>query len=312
MTLQQLRCLRELVRNELGVSRTALAMHTTQPAISKMIRALEKELELELFVRRGNRLICLTDGGNEALALAQRVLSDTQAIAGIGRERRTDTTGTLRLATTHIHARYALLPVVQRFAKDFPNVNLVLSQGTPGEILQWVAAGTVDIGVSTLPPKVPKGVVTLEAYAIERCLVVPAGHELLGMGRLTIEHIAQYPLVTYDERFNSGWVVQREFQLRGLSPRVAVRAMDANVIKAYVAAGLGVAVLQKMAFEPSRDDDLRSIACDHIFPSSTAVISLRDGQFLRGYAKKFIETIAPRWTPDAMALAMRQHVVLDA
>jgi DNA-binding transcriptional LysR family regulator len=246
-----------------------------------------------LFVRRGNRLVGLTDAGQEAAALARRVLNDTRALSNLARTAEAMNSGTLRIGTTHIHARYALLDVIRRFRCAFPEIDLELAQGTPAEILRWVSEGAADLGISTLPQSTPAGIITIDAYPIRRCLIVPRDHPLLRRKKVTIENIARYPLVAYDERFNSGWAVLREFERHGLSPRVVVRATDANVIKAYVAAGLGVAVLQQMALEPDRDTDLVVIETGRIFPPSMAVISLRADQFVRGYMQAFIDMLSP-------------------
>jgi LysR family cys regulon transcriptional activator len=292
MTLQQLRCLQAVIASQLSVSRAADALHTTQPAVSKLIRSLEGEIGVELFVRRGNRLVGLTDAGQEAAALSRRVLNDTRALSGLASAGLAGGSGTLRVGTTHIHARYGLLDAIRRFSAAYPAVNLELLQGHPAQIVQWVSENAVDLGISTLPDATPEGIVTLEAYAIPRCLIVPRRHPLLKVARVTIEDIARYPLVTYDEHFNSGWMVTREFERRGLAPRVVVRATDANVIKAYVAAGLGVAVLQQMAVEPRRDTDLAVIDTGDLFPPSMAAVSLRADQYVRGYMQDFIDMIA--------------------
>jgi LysR family cys regulon transcriptional activator len=307
MTLQQLRCLHQVVESGLSVSRAAAALHTTQPGVSKMVRSLEREIGVEIFVRKGNRLATLTDAGREALALARRVLRDSSALAHLGTDLRTDTAGTLRVGTTHIHARYSLIDVARRFFAKYPAVKLEFTIGPPVQILRGVIEGAIDIGLSTLPEKVPEDVMTLKAYAIERCLIVPKRHPLLALDTVSIEDIARYPLITYDDSYTSGWVVQREFQRRGLAPRVVMRAMDASVIKAYVAAGIGIAIFQKMALEPARDRELRTIATDHIFPASTAMVSLRSDHLLRPFGFDFIHMAAPQWSREAIERRLRSR-----
>ncbi len=291
MTLKQLRCLLALTDHGLSVSRAAVALHTSQPGVSKMVGALEKEIGLNFFVRTGNRLVGLTDAGRNAVELARRVLRDTGTISTLAGNVQTGFTGTLRVGTTHVHACYALVEIVQRFLTAHPGVDLVLTQGTPIEILNWVREGSIDIGVSTLPKRLPDDIVTFEAYSVERCLIVPRGHPLLKARSLSIQDIARYPLITYDEAFNSGWVVQREFQRRGVTPRVVIRATDANVIKSYVAAGVGIAILQKMAVDPVRDTNLRVIPSDHLFPASMSMISVQREHVLRQFGHDFINMI---------------------
>lgn len=298
-----MRCLLAVVDNQFSVSRAAVALFTTQPGVSKMIKAFEHETGLDVFTRSGKRLSGLTEAGRHAIALARRVLQDVITLSQMAKNPTTDVCGTLRIGTTHIHARYVLVPIVKRFSEAYPGVNLVLNQGTPQQILDWVTEGAIDIGLSTLPVRSPPGVLTLDAYRIERCLIAPLGHPLLGLKRVTLDEVARYPLVIYDENFSSGWVVQREFQRRGLTPRIAMRATDTNVIKAYVAAGIGVAVVQKMAVSPLLDTDIGIIASDPIFPASMAMISLRSDHLLKNFGYDFIEMIAPRWNRNALSAA---------
>lgn len=295
MTLQQLRCLCEVVDRGYSVSRAAVALHTSQPAVSKLVKQLEQQMGAELFVRSRGRIAGLTEIGRDVHELARRMLRDASALSDLAAERARETRGVLRIGTTHLHARYALLDVITAFTRAYPDVHLDLTQGNPDEIMAWVAAGSVHLAVSTLPDTVPPSVLTLPAYVIERCVITPLKHPLLKAKRLTLREIAKYPLITYDRVFNSGNVVLGAFEKQGLQPRVAMKATDANVIKAYVAAGLGISVFQKMAYEPAEDRRLAVLDPGSLFPASQAFISLRRGQYLRGYAYDFIARVAPRW-----------------
>ncbi|MDM0072440.1 LysR substrate-binding domain-containing protein [Variovorax sp. J31P207] len=305
ITFQQLQCVRQVVDSGFSVSRAAEALHTTQPGVSKMIRALEKEIGIELFVRSGNRLTALTEPGKEALSLCARVLQDAQALKGLKQNLPADSEGTLRVGTTHIHARYSLIEVTRQFLQIYPQVKLEFTVGPPSNILAGVTTGSLDIGLCTLPESVPKGIVSLKAYDIDRCLIVPPRHPLLKMGKVTMEQIARWPLITYDNSYTSGSVVQSEFRRHGVTPWVVMRAMDASIIKAYVAAGVGVAVLQKMAFNAALDRDLRAVPVDHLFPSSTAMISLRRDHLLKRFAFDFIRMVAPGWSREAIEAQLR-------
>lgn len=305
ITFQQLQCVRQVVESGFSVSRAAEALHTTQPGVSKMIRALEKEVGIEIFVRSGNRLTALTEAGKEALSLCARVLQDAQALKRLKQDVPPDSEGTLRVGTTHVHARYSLIEVTRRFLSVYPQVKLEFTVGPPAQILAGVTAGTIDIGLCSLPDPVPKGVVSMKAYDIDRCLIVPPRHPLLKMGKVTMEQIARWPLITYDNSYTSGSVVQREFQRHGITPWVVMRAMDASTIKAYVVAGVGVAVLQKMAFNAALDKDLRSVPVAHLFPSSSAMISLRKDHLLKAFAFDFIRMVAPEWSREAIEARLR-------
>ncbi|PZW46627.1 LysR family transcriptional regulator [Humitalea rosea] len=304
MTLQQLACFCSVVDAGLRVSRAAELLQTTQPAVSKMIRAVETAVGSELFQRRGNRLVGLTDTGREALSLARRAVSAAADLSTLAGRRGGSASGTLRVATTHIHARYALLPVVQRFARLYPGVSLTIAQGTPAQIVAWVEQGAAELGLSTLLGPLPPATVALRSYDIERCLIVPPGHALLRARPLTLEAIARHSLIAYDEGFSSGQAVLSAFRRQGLMPRIVLRATEAAIIKAYVGAGVGVAVIQRLAVDSARDTDLRVIDSGDLFPVSTAFLTLRRDSFLPGYVTDFIAMVAPRWTPARLQAAL--------
>ena len=304
MTLQQLLGFCTVVDHDLRVSRAAEALHTTQPAVSKMLRAVEEGVGAEIFLRRGNRLLGLTEAGREALALARRAVNAARDMQSIGHGAGAQARGTLRVATTYIHARFALMPVMQRFAQLHPGVDMALVQGSSAQIVDWVEQGAADLGLSSLPARVPAAVAALECYPIERCLIVPDGHPLLAEGPLTLEAIARHPLITYDEQFDSGQVARAGFQRKGLSPRVVLRATEADTIKAYVAAGFGVAVIQKMAVDLRRDQGIRVIDTGTLFATSTAFLTLRRDSFLRQSTRDFIGLIEARWSGTTLERAL--------
>jgi DNA-binding transcriptional LysR family regulator len=302
ITLQQLNCIRQVVNNQFSVSRTAEMLFTTQPGVSKMIRALESELGIDIFLRRGNRLVGLTDLGREAYALAGRMLQDARSLQQLRTAVSSpDIVGVLRVGTTHIHARHRLPSITQRFLSVYPKVQLEYSMGSPSEIYFGVRDGTIDIGLSTLPENTPSRILAIRAYEMERCLVVPAGHPLLDVEAITFDELVKWPWVVHDERFTSSAVVLRAFQMHGMLPNIVIRAMDASVVKAYVAHGVGIAVLQKMAMEDETDGRLKQIDVGHLFPSSSAMITVRADHLLKVFAFDFIRLLLPGRTPESLA-----------
>jgi len=139
MNLQQLRYLCGIADHELNISKAAEALHTSQPGVTRQIRQLEEELKAELLVRGGNRIAALTEAGSAVVEIARRVLRDIENIRSAGTEYADANKGTLSVATTHVHARYILMPVAQRFRQRFPNVGLSIRQGNPDQIAQLVS-----------------------------------------------------------------------------------------------------------------------------------------------------------------------------
>jgi LysR family cys regulon transcriptional activator len=293
MKLQQLRYLTEVARRGLNVSEAAEALHTSQPGVSKQIRALEDELGIEVFVRHGKRLVSVTEPGKAVINIAERILSEANNLRRAGEEFANEKLGTLTIAATHTQARYALPKAVAVFKKRYPSVQLHIHQGNPTQICEQVLAGEADLCVATEMIDRHPELVSLPVYQWNRSVVVPPRHPLL-KGALTLEKLAQFPIVTYDFAFANRSLVQKAFESRGLAPNIVLSAQDSDVIKTYVELGLGVGILAKMAFDPRRDRPLRAIDASHLFESSTTRLGIKRGAYLRRYAYDFIETFAPQ------------------
>lgn len=296
MTLQQLRAICEIVANDFNASRAALAMHASQPAVSKMLATLERELGAEIFIRTKGRIAGLTEFGANVFTLAKRMVHDAKSLSEMAADSYNETTGTLRISATHLLARHMALRAATVFAREYPLVDLEISQHNPRGVIDAVAAGESQLGLTTMPGTAPDGVVTFPACKVERCVITPLDHPLLKLKRITLQKLAQYPMVTYDRSFSFGRAMLAEFERHGLRPRTAVKATSADVVKAAVAAGLGIAVFQRMAIDPEEDKRLGIIEAGHLFPSSQTHIALRRGQYLRHFTYAFIALLAPQWT----------------
>ena len=305
MKLQQLRCLTEVARRGLNVSEAAEALHTSQPGVSKQIRALEDELGVQVFVRHGKRLIAITEPGKAVVAIAERMLAEAQNLKRAGEEFANDQLGTLTIAATHTQARYALPKAVAAFKRRYPKVELVIHQGNPTQICDQVAAGDADLCVATEMISEYPELISLPVYQWNRCVVVPPKHPLLKEAPLSLEKLAEHPIVTYDFAFANRSLVQKAFEARGLKPHVVLSAQDSDVIKTYVELGLGVGILAKMAFDAKRDVTLRAIDAGHLFESSTTRLGIKRGAYLRRYAYDFIEAFAPHLAAATVERAVK-------
>ncbi len=305
MKLQQLRCLTEVARRGLNVSEAAEALHTSQPGVSKQIRALEDELGVEVFVRHGKRLVAITEPGKAVVAIAERMLAEAQNLRRAGEEFANDQLGTLTIAATHTQARYALPKAVAAFKRRYPKVELRIQQGNPTQICEQVLTGEADFGVATEMISEYSDLISLPVYQWNRCVVVPAKHPLLKETPLTLEKLAEHPIVTYDFAFANRSLVQKAFEARGLKPHVVLSAQDSDVIKTYVELGLGVGILAKMAFDAKRDILLRAIDASHLFESSTTRLGIKRGAYLRRYAYDFIGMFAPHLPASTVEQAVK-------
>ena len=305
MKLQQLRYLTEVARRGLNVSEAAEALHTSQPGVSKQIRALEDELGIEVFARHGKRLVSVTEPGKAVISIAERILAEAQNLRRAGEEFANDQIGTLTIAATHTQARYALPKAVAAFKRRYPRVKFVIHQGNPTQICEQVLTGEADLCVATEAIAEYPDLVSMPVYQWNRCVVVPPKHPLLKATPLTLEKLAQYPIVTYDFAFANRSLVEKAFETRGLQPNVVLTALDSDVIKTYVELGLGIGILAKMAFDPKRDSNLRSLDASHLFESSTTRLGIKRNAYLRRYAYEFIELFAPHLPRGIVERAVR-------
>ena len=304
MKLQQLRYIWEVAHHDLNVSLTAKSLYTSQPGISKQIRLLEDELGVEIFSRSGKHLTRVTPTGEKILKIAGDILRQVDGIKQLTQEHNSPNHGSLSIATTHTQARYALPSIIEGFIGKYPNVSLHMHQGTPVQISEKAADGTVDFSIATEALELFSDLLMMPCYRWNRCILVPKDHPLAQLDSLTLEGVALYSIVTYVFGFTGRSRLDDAFREKGLKPKVVFTATDADVIKTYVRLGLGIGIIAHMAYDPEADSDLVAIEAGHLFESSVTSIGFRRGTYLRGYMYDFIEAFAPHLTRNVVDEAM--------
>ncbi|MES2664341.1 MAG: CysB family HTH-type transcriptional regulator [Pseudomonadota bacterium] len=302
MNFQQLRIIRETARRNFNLTEVANTLYTSQSGVSKHIKDLEDELGIELFIRKGKRLLGLTDPGLEMLKIVERMLIDAKNIKNLAEQYTQQDQGQLTLATTHTQARYALPKVVAEFKKIYPKVHLKLHQGSPDEIAKMLLEGEADIGIATETIGEISELAVFPYYSWHHAVIVPKQHPLVNSEPLTLAAIAEYPIITYHEGFTGRAMIEKTFQEAGFIPDIVMSALDADVIKSYVELGVGIGILASVAFNDVKDNELRRLGCDHLFHANTTKIAVRKGNFLRAFAYHFIEMCSP---------ALKQNLVKE-
>ena len=293
MNLRQLRYIAEIAQHDLNISAVAAALHTSQSGISKQVKLLESELGIEIFVRSRARLRGTTPQGRRVIDYARKALDEISNILALSDEGKRP--ASITIATSHTQARYVLPEIMKRFSARYPRVRISLVHGDPAQIAELVRSGRADIGVSTESARV-KDLLTLPYRSFERVVIVPRGHALLDMKRVTLKALARYPLVSYEPQYTGRRDVVKAFEKAGVTPRMPVSATDADVIKTYVEQGLGVAILSEVTFDPGREAGLRAIPAGHLFAPSTTLLLLHRKRYLHRHAYDFIELCLPKWT----------------
>lgn len=294
MKLQQLKYLCTIVDEDFSITRAAAKLHTSQPGISKQLRMLEDELNATLLVRRRNRVIALTDSAQAILPTARRILKEADTLKQMLAQGGDSAGGKLVIATTHVHARYTLTPILKTLRTRYPHLSIHLLQGKPREISQWVSTGAADLGLGTPPADLPPGLVSIPCFRMHHCLIVPPKHPLLAQRRPTLKTIARYPLVTTGPQSRLGNLIADRFASHGLRPDVAMHAMDLEIIKQYVQMGFGVAIVPTIAVSSRFDLRLRVIDISHIFEPTIASLLVQDDIPTRAYVAELIDLVALR------------------
>jgi LysR family transcriptional regulator, cys regulon transcriptional activator len=308
MNFQQLRSVREAVRQDFNLTSVSQALHTSQPGISRQIRELEDELGIEIFERAGKRLTGLTPPGHVVLPIIERLMQEAENLRRAGLEFSSQDHGSLTIAATHSQARYALPAAVHEFSIRHPQVGLRMHQGTPRQIAEMLLAGEADIGVATEALASYPDLVALPCYQWTHTVIVPPAHPLAAeadAGKpLTVPRLSQHPIVTYETGYTGRSHIDDAFAREQLEANIVLEAMDADVIKTYVELGMGVGIVAAIAYDEQRDAHLRAIDARHLFAPNMTRLAIKRGAYLRAYVYDFIQTFAPPLTRDVVEPAV--------
>ena len=308
MNLHQFRFVQEAVRRNLNLTEAAKALHTSQPGVSKAIIELEGELGIEIFARHGKRLKRVTEPGQHVLKSIELIMREVSNLKRIGEQYSAQDSGTLSIATTHTQARYVLPLPVAKLREAYPKVNVSLHQTTPDQVARMVIDEVAEIGIATESLAAYPELVTLPCYEWEHVLVLPPNHPLVQKERIGLDDIAHEPLITYHPSFTGRGKIDAAFAARRLQPRIALEAIDSDVIKTYVRLGLGIGIVAEMAMRDDPIGDLVVRPVGHLFGQSVARVAFKRGAYLRNFVYKFAELVSDRLSRDLVARAMTGQV----
>jgi LysR family cys regulon transcriptional activator len=226
----------------------------------------------------------------------------------IGEQFSAEDSGTLSIATTHTQARYVLPEKVAALRTAFPKVNISLHQGAPDQVARMLIDEVAEIGIATESLAAYSELVTLPCYEWQHMLVLPADHPLARQENITLEDVAKEPLITYHPSFTGRTRIDAAFANKKLSPRIALEAIDSDVIKTYVRLGLGIGIVAEMAMKDDPVDDLVAIPLGNLLGKNVARVAFKRGAYLRNFVFQFAELLSDRLTAALVAKAMTGHV----
>jgi LysR family transcriptional regulator, cys regulon transcriptional activator len=308
MNLHQFRFVQEAARRNLNLTEAAKALHTSQPGVSKAIIELEEELGIEIFARHGKRLKRITEPGGQVLKSIELIMREVGNLKRIGEHYSMQDSGTLSIATTHTQARYVLPQPIAKLRLAYPKVNISLHQGSPDQVARMLIDEVAEIGIATESLADYAELVTLPCYEWQHVLVMPADHKLAKVENVTLQDIAGEPLVSYHPTFTGRTKIDAAFAAKKITPRMAIEAIDSDVIKTYVRAGLGVGIVAEMAVRDNLESDLVTKPAGQLFGKNIARVAFKRSAYLRQFVYTFTELISDRLTPKLVMRAMSGDV----
>ena len=295
MTLVQLRYFVAIADAGFNITSAAEHVHATQPGLSKQLKQLEDELGFLLFVRKGRSLEELTPAGAQVLAHARKILLEASNIRAFAANQRRDGHGQLLIATTHTQARFVLPPVISQVHQAYPRLSIHLQPSADGDVLSQLARGEADLALISTAGDVPADGVAIPLFRWRRVVLMQRSHPLAQSGaRPTLADLAAYPLVSYESSIRPDSSLRRAFATRGLEPQLAMTARDADLIKTYVRAGIGVGLLAEMAVSAIDDADLVALPAPDAIPECIAWAVLPRERVLRDYTVELLVRLAPQ------------------
>ncbi|MGB1310272.1 MAG: LysR substrate-binding domain-containing protein [Leucothrix sp.] len=289
MKIFQLQLLKTVINNGLNISRAADQHFVVQSAVSRQLSLLEEELGLPLFERKGKRLIKATPLSETIVEQVDRIELAMDNIRAVADDFRDGRQGEIRIATTHMQAKYFLPLPLNEFRQRYPKVKVNFLQGNPGQLVRMLHDGEADIAVCTEELANDDALTTHHGYDWNHALIIPEGHDL-ATGPLSLERIAQHPILTYVLGFTGRSKIEAAFADQKLSIDTSFSATDSDVIKSYVKLGFGVGIIAKLA-HPKPEEGLVLRDLSDFFPASITRIAYMKNKHLKTYVTDLVELL---------------------
>ena len=289
--LKPLRAFCQVVR--LGsVSRAAEALYLSQPAVTLQLQALEREFGVRLLDRSGRRLSPTREG--EALYALARPL--VEGIDGLDAAFRAEVSGLdvgeLDIAAGSSTILYLLPGLVEAFRERHPDVRLRLHNVTGASGLDLLRSDAIDFAVGSML-EVPADLDYAPVYNFEPMLILPPGHPLADKPELRLQDLSPYGLILPPQRLTTNRQEDLVFQRNQVPYTLALEVGGWEVIKQYVAMGLGISIVTAICLTEADRTRLVARSLAAYFPSRTYGVVVRKGKLLSPQARAFIELIQP-------------------
>ena len=280
----------EVARRE-NVSRAAEALFLTQPAITARLKALERDLGVELFVR-SSRGMKLSDAGRAFLPYAERTLTTVDEGRQLVANLRQGTAGALVIAAAPAVSTYVLPDILRAFRTTHPHVRLGVRTGHTEEVLEMVLRAEAHVGLGR-PIRHPD-IELIPVLDDEMLLVVSARHAFARRGKVRMDELAAERLILFDRTSSYHDLTSSLFRQAGVVPASTLELDNVEAAKKMVQQGLGVALLPRMALASElKSGSLRPVKLIGTQPVHRPIVALRrkDAGAPMGPVAGFLETL---------------------
>lgn len=271
-----------------SISKAADQLLLSQPSVSLQIKALERELGVQLFERRGPR-IKLTHDGQRLLELAAPLV---EAIDGLEKSfpayRDSAEGGTVNIAAGGSTIQYLLPPFVEKYKREHPQVDVRLHNSTGKAGLEKLRDGEVDFAVGPMFG-IPPDIVFHPLVTYEPTLITRRDHPLARRKRVMLKDIVKYPLILPPKNLSTHRIVESVLTNHSLDYDVILEVGGYDVIKKYVELGLGISIVMSHCL--SGTDHLHRLSLSRYLPKRTYGVVLFKDRQLSPVAEQFVRTL---------------------
>ena len=275
-----------------SVSRAAEALFLSQPAVSLQLQALERDFGVKLFERSGRRF-GLTSAGDALYELARPLVDGLDGLEPEFRNRLKGlSAGSLNIAAGTSTILYLLPALVRSFRERHPEVQLVLHNVTGLDGLGLLRSDAVDLAVGSMLD-VPSDLDYAPTHSFDPMLIMPLDHPLASKENLKLEDLSPYGLILPPRRLTTWRLVDLVFQQRRVPYSVALEVGGWEVIKQYVAMGLGISIVTGICLTDADRERLAVRNLREYFPPRSYGVVIRKGKFLSPHARAFVNLVKP-------------------
>ena len=285
--LKQMRAFCEVVRTG-SITLAAQKMFLSQPSVTLQIQAMERELGVTVFERRGP-VLKLTPDGEALYALAKPLVDGIDSLEeNFAAQHGKLDSGELNICAGESTILYILPEAVRRFVAAHPRIQLKIHNETGRDGLKMLRADEVDLVVGSMMD-VPDDITYQPGVTYDPALIVPLDHPLAGYTKVTLEEISQYGLILPPRHLSTWRMVKYVFQQHNLTFSVTLEAGGWEVIKKYVELGMGISIVTDICLTGT--EKLVRIPLNQYFPQRGYGLVLRKGRFLSPQARRFVEIL---------------------